>query len=418
VMSHSSYLIDLQLGLEKIELDTERGKSNDYIFNAFKTTSKIIYGGVDINGQKREPAINLVVNRYPKTAIFNISQYSLWHVPRPETPPFTDSTPHTVKYYNYLYTGQNTDIVDLKIDFNTTYYTAILAHTNAKAAADSSADTDVAKQFYDGPSAISLNTAIFTKIFPALAAVPNVSPLQYKFVADDINLKSGMNVSDRDAALRVAGVLKSIYTAQDQEMIQLDLTIVGDPTLIKQDDWLYAVDPEGNSLYNDWSVTAARFADSYGHIPMDRSEIVVNVKINSPVDMDIDIYNEGVAYPQPRYSTSLFSGQYKILAVTNKFSGGKFEQVLELVRLMNSDYQTAFTQVDQSQRTTVGPVGTGTQNDLPLTTNNEISAAGDEYDDNSVSNESDTNIPPGTTLILNPSSDAPWAVEINDDPRE
>jgi len=117
-----------------------------------------------------------------------------------------------------MYTGQNTDIVDLKIDFNTTYYTAILAHTNAKAATDSSADTDVAVKRYEGASAISLNTAIFTKIFPALAAVPNVTPLQYRFVADDVNLKAGMNIADREAAIKTADLLKSIYTAQNQEM--------------------------------------------------------------------------------------------------------------------------------------------------------------------------------------------------------
>jgi hypothetical protein len=329
--------------------------------------------------------------------------------------------PYTIKYYNYLYTGQNTDIIDLKIDFNTTYYTAILAHTNAKAATDSSPDTDVAIQRYEGSSAISLNPAIFTKIFPALAAIPNSTPLQYRFVADDVNLKSGMNIADREAALRVADMFKSIYTAQNQEMLQLDLTIVGDPTLIKQDDWLYVVDPEGNSAYNDWSTSSSGFVSSHGHLPFDRSEQVVNVRINSPVDMDIDIYNEGVAYPQPRYSQSLFSGQYRILNISNKFSGGKFEQVLHMVRLMNSDYQTAFAQVSESGRTTVGPVGTGINNDLPLSTTNEIPAAGDEYDPDNVSNEPlpiDTSIPPGTTLILNPSSDAPWTVEVNGDPRQ
>jgi hypothetical protein len=34
----------------------------------------------------------------------------------------------------------------------------------------------------------------------------------------------------------------------------------------------------------------------------------------------------------------LFGGQYIINVIDNKFVGGKFTQVLSMVRLMNSDY--------------------------------------------------------------------------------
>jgi len=197
------------------------------------------------------------------------------------------------------------------------------------------------------------------------------------------------------------------------------LTIVGDPTLIKQDDWLYTPDPESTTgEYNNWSVDSYNFATAHGHLPFDRSELVVNVRINSPVDIDIDIYNEGVAYPQPRFTQSLFSGQYKILTIKNKFSGGKFEQTLNLVRLMNSDYQTAFKQVTEGGRSTVGPVGTGISNDLPMASTNEVSSAGDEDIWNDTPVPIDDSIPAGTTLIVNPSSDAPWTIEVNGNPRE
>jgi hypothetical protein len=273
----------------------------------------------------------------------------------------------------------NTDIIDLKINFDTTYYTSIMAFTNAKAAEDSTEDTELS--IADNSAArVALNPAIFTKIFPQLATISTVTPLQYRFVVDDVNVTSLMNVKDRPAAQVSADVLKSIYTAQSQEMLKLDLTIVGDPTLIKQDDWLYVPDPRDDLDFSDWDVSMAEYAQKYGHIPMDRGQVAVRVIINSPIDMDLDYEdgNQGLAYPDLKYSQSLFSGQYFIVSITNKFANGKFEQVLNLARIHNDEIPSAFERARNGDGR--NPVELGSRIDKELAQTNPSQPAGDEGD--------------------------------------
>lgn len=425
VMAHSDFLIQEQLKLEAEAYENVASIDQTGIFNAFKTTTKLEYGGIDLGGQRQAPAIDVRTNRYPKIITYNIHQYAVWSARHPDVPTlYTDTIPYTQKYYNYIYTGQNTDIIDLKINFDSTYYTAILAFTSAKAADDSTKDTEYASADYTGESPVSLNPAIFSKIYPQIGRIPTITPIQYRFLTNDVNATREMNISDRPAAQRTADVLKSIYTAQNQEMLSLQLTIVGDPTLIKQDDWLYTSDPDSSAEFNNWSISNSKYAQNNGHIPMDRGEVLVRVTINSPVDMDVDIENQGLAFPQPRYSQSLFSGQYKILTINNKFANGKFEQVLSLVRIMNDEAPTAYRQAADTgnrREDETDPVDTGIKNDQDLVPTNPNLPAGDQYDPDNVSNEPlpiDTSIPPGTTVILNPSSDAPWTIEVNGDPRQ
>jgi len=422
VMAHSDFLIREQLGLEATLNENPDLLDPTKVFNAFKTTTKLEYGGVDFAGQRHGPAIDIITNLYPKLVTYNIHQYAIWNAKHPAATQLANSYPYTTKYYNYIYTGLNTDIIDLKINFDSTYYTAILAFTSAKAAEDSTRDTDVAvaNNTAVGDNArVALNPTIFTKMFPQLASISTVTPLQYRFVVDDVNVTSTMNVKDRPAAQVSADVLKSIYTAQSQEMLSLQLTIVGDPTLIKQDDWLYVPDPRDNTDFSQWDISSADYTQKYGHIPMDRGQVAVRVIINSPVDMDLDYEdgNQGLAYPQPKYSQSLFSGQYIIVSITNKFASGKFEQVLNLARIHNDEIPTAFELARNGDGR--NPVELGSRIDKELSQTNPSQPAGD--------GGNNTPLPPGMTAEERDAAVAnayaqPLTVQVNanstDDPRE
>ena len=417
VMAHSGFLIQEQLKLEAGSDSNVAGLDQTAIFNAFKTQTKMEYGGIDAGGQRQGPAIDIISNRYPKIITYNIQQYAMWTVKHPVARSlYTDSLPYTVKNYNYLYTGQNQDIVDLKINFDSTYYTAVLAFTSAKAADESSRDTEFDADTYARGGPVSLNPAIFAKIHPQLGAIPTITPIQYRFLVNDVNSTSGFNQLERPAAQATGDVLKSIYTAQHQEMLALQLTIVGDPTLIKQDDWLYVPDSVAGTNYNDWSLSSADYSRSYGHIPMDRHEVIVRVTINTPVDLDIDIDNQGLSYPSPKSAPSLFTGQYKILTVNNKFANGKFEQILSLVRIMNDEVSTAFRQAQNTGYIRTGgpgsdPVKIGQDNDLPLTQTNPNLPNGDESN----------NIPLTSGMTEEERAALVWSVEVNGsrgDPRQ
>jgi hypothetical protein len=414
VMAHSDFLIQKQLGLEETVYENPDLFDATKVFNAFKTTTKLEYGGIDLTGQRQGPAIDIITGRYTKIVTYNIHQYAIWNAKHPKANQLANSYPYTNKYYNYIYTGLNTDIIDLKINFDSTYYTAIMAFTNTKAAEDSTKDTDVAvaNNTAEGRNTtIALNPTIFAKLFPQLASIATVTPLQYRFIVDDVRETSLMNVKDRPAAQVAADVLKSIYTAQNQEMLALQLTIVGDPTLIKQDDWLYVPDPRDNTDFSRWDISSADYTQKYGHIPMDRGQVAVRVIINSPVDMDLDYEdgNQGLAYPQPKYSQSLFSGQYIIVSITNRFANGKFEQVLNLARIHNDEIPTAVELARNGDGR--NPVELGSRIDKELSQTNPNLPAGDYDPDNVGANE----LSPGTTLILNPSGTGSkvWEIQVN-----
>jgi hypothetical protein len=218
-------------------------------------------------------------------------------------------------------------------------------------------------------------------MFPQLASIATVTQPKYKFIVDDVRETSLMNVKDRPAAQVSTDVLKSIYTAQGQEMLGIELGIVGDPTLLKQDDWLYIPDPELNSDFTDYSVSNSEYAQRHGHIPMDRGEIVVRLVINSPVDMDLDHEDgdQGLAYPQPKYTQSLFTGQYTIVSINNKFEKGNFLQTLSLVRIMTDEIPTAFELARNGDGR--NPVDIGTRIDKELSQTNPSQPAGDNIGD-------------------------------------
>ncbi len=393
VMAHSDYLLNLQLGLEKTN---KSGKQTD-IFNAFKTLTQVELLS-ESTGQKN--AFDVRRNAYAKTVTFKLHQYSSWKGNHPALPLYSDSIPYTVKSYNYYYTGKNNDILDLKLNFDQTYHSTVLAYTQAVAATDNSQNTKAEKSLLTNEfkRRINLNPAIFTALSPALGLVPNVTPLRYRLVVANQNLTTGMNTINRPAAQVGADVIDSIYNSlTNANMVDVQMTIVGDPSLIKQDDWLYIPSPNRSTNYCDDS-TAADYADKYGHLRMDRGEVIATLTINSPVDIDIDIENQGLVYPQPQYSQSLFSGQYIIVRIENRFSGGKFEQVLHMARILNSDFVTAFQKLQQGGRGS-GSAGSGQANDTTVIPTNSTNT-----------NSGTQPIEPGTQLTINPSSPAPLGV--------
>jgi len=362
VMSHSSYLINLQLGLEDSLGGPSGPKDQTKIFNAFKTVTGVEYSGVDLDGTRKLGVYDNLRGRRPITMSYKIHQYPVWNGNSPNIPQFPDSIPYTVKEYNYIYTGKNVDIIDFKIEFNNTYYNAINTYNTQFAASESSESTGTDSDT-SGRAVRSINPGRLATYIPQLQLVPSLTPLRYKHVIDDPNTTIGMNIKQRPAAQAAADTLKTIYSSTpsgSSDMINVPLTIVGDPTLIKQDDWLYVPSPSKAVEYNAWeSQSQAEFVAKYGHLRMDAGQLVATLTFNTPLDIDTDWANNGLVYPAANTRTALFSGQYSILTIANKFVGGKFEQTLNLVRFPNTDYVQTYSQRKSSERTGAGAEANG-----------------------------------------------------------
>ena len=387
VLAQSDWLLNKQLGLEKPE---KKEGSETSVFNAFK----VVTGSTFLDYDKGRAT-------YGKLLTYKIHQYPTWKTDHPNLPQLSDSTPYTSKVYNYLYTGKNIDIIDFKLQFDTTYYTAVNSYTKTNAATQTTKETGRTEVESKIPTFFP-SLGFLSQFIPQLGQIPSVSPVRYHSVVGDQSSTIGMNIINRPAAQQGADIIKSTYTNTSGDMISVNMTIVGDPTLIKQDDWLYTPNPAKgtgsgatqtpqetddssplsaleNSLANAatqvvvgaatnlvtgalnrllgglglkglagstgnfyTSLNQAKFAEQYGHIKMDGGDVVCTVTVNTPIDNDIDITNEGLVYPKPGMRTSFFSGQYRIITVKNKFHNGVFTQDLELVRYNNCDAAKQF----------------------------------------------------------------------------
>ena len=69
-----------------------------------------------------------------------------------------------------------------------------------------------------------------------------------------------------------------------------------------------------------------------GTLNMDRGEIFCIVNFKTPVDMDD---KTGLIRNDSKYSSSKFSGYYRILSVDNEFSRGQFVQTLDCIRVFD-----------------------------------------------------------------------------------
>lgn len=372
VLIQSEYLID-QLGLDFQSADKKQQETSlTKILNTFKITSHAKFSGADSSGTVTDAAFDNVRNTYPTAFTYKIHQYTeTISAPHPAAPLLTDSRPYTLKAYNYLYTGKNNDIIDFKINFDTTWYTAVMSYTKQYGASQASASTGLdTKLANSGTILLSPQLLAASGAIPGLDQIPNLTPLRYSPIFNDQRDTMGMNIMNNPAAQVTSNVMRSLYSKPSGDMVAVDLQIVGDPTLIKQDDWLYVPSPIGTSVYNNWdSVSQSAFAGQYGHIRMDTGALIVSLTINTPLDNDTDWTNQGLAFPQPGAYRSLFSGQYKILTIKNTFASGKFEQTLRLVRDINSDL---ITNAAPDTSANARPNSTNTSQDNQNSNNNNL----------------------------------------------
>jgi len=217
--------------------------------------------------------------------------------------------PGYVKQYNWMYTGRNTEVIDLQIDFDMLYYQQLTAFPNAKA--QGSTGETIAKP---GPNPDT----------PAVALNPSqadpLQPLAVTYVSNDYRTQT---LPGAAAAFGTAGgdLQRDLTSSSRGDMINIQLKIIGDPQLIKQDDLFYAqnIKPPTSQLTPNNSLY------------YDGGELYVNIVFQSPVDYD---ESTGLAIPNlGNYTYNLFNGIYKIITVSNNFRQGKFEQTLDLIRL-------------------------------------------------------------------------------------
>ena len=349
-------------------LNTPTKQDQTQVLSAFKTSARVKYQGMNKSGVRAPGVFDVLANRRPKQATFVITPYASWNNNHPRnTTQLADPSVNVSKVYNYTYTGKNIDILDLKVNFDSTYFIPVLGYLNKKASVDATASTARETLASAAPD-ILFGQGFFLKNYPQLfGQTKNPTPLMTRIITNDRNITMGMKNSKTPEAQTTADVVGSLFTRLSGDMMTPEIRIVGDPTLIKQDDWLYVSNSKDD--YNSpTTATQAEYVQKTGHVKMDAGDVVCSLKINSPIDIDTDITNQGGIFPPPGTSPSTFDGYYRILIVRNIFTNGKFEQVLRMTRYANgkiideynADKQATEDAVNNSQNNQDKSAGTNT----------------------------------------------------------
>jgi hypothetical protein len=241
---------------------------------------------------------------------YHILPYTVYNTKTREGPQGTWTEP--CKIHNYWYTGKNNDVLDFNIEFNALYYNAVTAYRenlsrtqNLQIAETKNATLDAAAQ-------------------EANALMPMV---EKRIVQNSQQQSTGGAVTVE--AIALADIEASLYTSTGGDMLQAKIKIIGDPHYIKQDDVFYP--PEMTILTEQVDGTGIEpRLIANGSLRMDQGELYIQITVKSPSDID---ESTGMMKFDSKHSVSLFSGMYRVLKVESTFSGGKFEQTLDTVRL-------------------------------------------------------------------------------------
>ena len=260
---------------------------------------------------------------------YSVVQYTIHNQTHPNAP--ISIPKEWVKDYQYIYTGQNNDIIDFSIDYESGFFTLVQVDKGKNQATEgvqatpdqeTKLDQDPAKTVQGDPTADTKSPTQSRK----------------KLLTSD-NLKSTVTDTRGSSQQVAASSFADHINKTSAEGLQVKLKIVGDPQWIKQDEVFYS--PRARKYIDLGSEYNAPYvSDEKGSLGLDGGEIHVQLAWETPVDIDEEtggMRNEG------RYQKSAFSGIYKVVRVESNFSRGQFTQTLEMYRLAGqpSDYLDA-----------------------------------------------------------------------------
>jgi hypothetical protein len=286
------------------------------------------------------------IKSYSKVISYSILPYEAGNFYHPDFAQTKLSSKKCVRTYNYYYTGLNTDIIQLDVDFDATFFTAVTTFTRQLESTNTSEGAEKISEK-------SLDTA----------SSPDTKPswLPKRIVVTPQDTQQTSSTGGGAEIATVGSVAKSLYSSFPRgDMLNLRVRIVGDPAFIKQDDALYQ--PISKDYATAITKTGEAPINGAGQIIFDTEEVYVQLIVKGTIDIDdkIGITNKTLTLSNGQTTTGSFSGLYKVQIVTSEFSRGKFEQIVELIRVPDD-----LVELDNSPGVTTAkagsPVNTTTQ---------------------------------------------------------
>ncbi len=288
-----------------------------------------------------------ITKQNPKLVVYSVVGYQvpddLFINPTSYPEGTTTIRNNIVKGYNYLYTGDNKDILDFQLDYNFGFYNSV--PTNLKKSANSSS---TGENKTDANSSIVVNTSEYQMIN---------APNDLKGSSGSSSVKSGDNqfgygTENESMELKIARTMNDRIINSNVDLIKLDLTIIGDPYFLPTSGMMNSDEPtkiyvDPRSYYTDKGDLTATGRKYYGN---GRGELnyvdrMCYIEINFQTPIDYQKFSDTLIFPNTGgYKNGMgehvrlgeFSGMYRVITLVNSFRQGKFEQTLTIVRTGNT----------------------------------------------------------------------------------
>ena len=219
--------------------------------------------------------------------------------------------------YNYIYTGENKDIMDFDIKFDNAFFVAVGA-TRGQNAGGNRQRTANSMAANEEPTNTVLNEG----------DASGVSSAGQASVIDTNETSTGRSGSgqNENTNIQIARMFNDAILNSPSDLVEIDLKIWGDP---------YYLSDSGMGNY----ISAPSFnlnINSDGAMEYTRSEVDIRLNFQSPIDYNPDGYMQFPGFGLA--PVKAFSGLYQVVEVISEFSGGVFSQNLKCIRRQNQEF--------------------------------------------------------------------------------
>lgn len=287
-------------------------QAEEFFFPYFKIRASVVpLGEFDLKRATQRKHITYHVEKY------KVHAYSL-AIPGVSTGKNFEN--FVFKTYNYLFTGENLDVLDVNINYKVAYFQSRLKDFEA---------TDERK-----------NTIVNTN--EKRSGTTNSK----EFFGDGTLLtKSEVGTAKGEGTGKTGGTPTQLDAFLDSlthplaDMVNLRMEILGDPAWLGQSQFI-PVKPafkEGLGMYSDTDIDVWRANRDRIWNPdlrcynTDVAEPIILFKFRMPTDIN----NETGLYELEKSQSAEFSGLYRVIQIEHNFTDGKYTNVLQLTRFNN-----------------------------------------------------------------------------------
>lgn len=226
---------------------------------------------------------------------------------------YTELAKQVVKHYNYIYTGQNTDVLKFDITIDNLFYTGSNSTPEDKSA-------KVSNQDQKGVAADPPKTVINQTGAAPVALTANLGRARIK--KDPTLLKKqSSGGGDKTTEQQVAEQFHKAFTsAGSGDLVKVQLEIMGDP---------YWMVDSGISNYFARESAKSRLLTEDGTMNYEGGDVFIYLTFRTPADID---ETTGLYEFPSKGSESPFSGIYRVTLCENTFNDGIFKQRLTCIR--------------------------------------------------------------------------------------